>query len=94
MHLQIRVHEDVVHARVETKMHFLIFMKMRKSCENGTIFAKFHFAKIFAKISRKCRENFCENEKSIKFDSDMACMVHVVYFFAITSHLRRIKRHM
>jgi hypothetical protein len=41
---------------------------MRKSCENGTIFAKFReifvFTTIFAKTSRKFREN----EKSIKFD--------------------------
>jgi hypothetical protein len=39
------------------------------------------FAKIFEKVLRKCRENFRENGKSIKFDSDTACMVHVVTFF-------------
>jgi hypothetical protein len=32
-------------------------------------------------FSQKSSENFCENEKSIKFDSDTACMVHVVKFF-------------
>jgi hypothetical protein len=35
--------------RVETKMHFSVFAKMRKSCENGQIFAT------------NFRENFCEN---------------------------------
>jgi hypothetical protein len=66
--------------RVETKMHFSIIAKMPKSYENGTIFGEFSFrenfvfAKIFAKILRKFREI----EKSIKFDSDMTCMVHVV----------------
>jgi hypothetical protein len=44
-------------------MHLSIFAKMQKSCEDGTIFAKFRFH---------------EKEKSIKFDSDTACMVHVV----------------
>jgi hypothetical protein len=71
-----------------------IYQFSRKSCENGMIFAKFPFAEIFvfakilAKISRKFRD------KSIKFDSDTACMVHVVKFFSITSNFRRIKRHM
>jgi hypothetical protein len=50
--------------RVETKMHFLIFAKMRKSCENGMIFAK--------------SPEISFSRKSIKFDSDTACMVHVV----------------
>jgi hypothetical protein len=63
-------------SRVETKMHFSIFAKMRKSCENGKNSAKFRFAKIFvfaimfAKISRK-------------FDSTgiTACMVYGCNFF-------------
>jgi hypothetical protein len=29
-------------------------------------------------VSEKFCENFNEDEKSIKFDSDTACMVHVV----------------
>jgi hypothetical protein len=41
------------------------------------------------KFSPKSYENF---EKSIKFDSGTACMVHVVTFFDITSHFRRIKK--
>jgi hypothetical protein len=32
----------------------------------------------FSQISQKFSENFRENEKYIKFDSDTACMVHVV----------------
>jgi hypothetical protein len=64
--------------RVETKMHFSIFAKMRKSCENGTIFAKLRFAQIFvfAKISRKSHV-ISRKQKSIKFYSDTACILHV-----------------
>jgi hypothetical protein len=42
-------------ARVETKMHFSIFAKMQKSCENGTIFVKFreNVTKILRKYSQK-----------------------------------------
>jgi hypothetical protein len=79
-----------IRTRVETKMQFSFFAKMRKSCDNGTIFANFaNFRefrqflflrkfKIFAIISQNFRENFHENEKSLKYDSDTACMVHVV----------------
>jgi hypothetical protein len=93
-----RLSHTVLH-RVETKMHFSIFAKMQKSLKNRTIFTKFRkilFQEIFF------YENFCKNlmkilrkflrKKSIKFDSDKACMVHVMYFFAITSHFRRIKK--
>jgi hypothetical protein len=41
--------------RVETKMHFSVFAKMRKSCENGQIFAKFR-----DKFSRKSRKFFAK----------------------------------
>ena len=86
-----------VGTRVETKMHFSIFVKMRKSSENGTIFAKFREI-LFRepKILRKFRENFRkngnfrENEKSIKFDSDTCGEIFV---FDISAHCRRIKKH-
>jgi hypothetical protein len=53
--------------RVETKMHFFIFAKIRKSCENGQIFAKFH------KIS--FRENISFSRKfSRKFQKFFAKM--------------------
>jgi hypothetical protein len=48
-------------SRVETKMHFSVFAKMRKSCENGQIFAKFRFAKIF-----RFRENISEFSRNRK----------------------------
>jgi hypothetical protein len=54
--------------RVETKMHFSVFAKMRKSCENGSIFAKFHeisFRENFSfsrKFSRKSQKNFAKIE--------------------------------
>jgi hypothetical protein len=37
--------------RVETKMHFSVFAKMRKLCENGQIFAKFHEISFLENIS-------------------------------------------
>jgi hypothetical protein len=46
-------------------MHFLIFAKMRKSCENGTIFV---FAKIFAKNPLNTA---CENAKTKIFVSTL-----------------------
>jgi hypothetical protein len=39
--LHYLVHRRCGAVRVETKMPFSIFAKMRKSCENGPIFAKF-----------------------------------------------------
>jgi hypothetical protein len=47
---------------VETKMHFSIFAKMRKSCEHGTIF--------FAKT----KINFRENAKTKIFVSTLLVM--------------------
>jgi hypothetical protein len=55
---------------IRTKRHEICSI-LCKSMKNIKVFAK-----IFEKISRKFRENFLENEKSIKFDSDTACMVH------------------
>jgi hypothetical protein len=55
--------KSMVVARVETKMHFSVFAKMRKSCKNGPIFAKFH------KIS--IRKNFCENLEDADFRENL-----------------------
>jgi hypothetical protein len=55
-------------ARVKTKMHFSVFAKMRKSCENHAKIGRFsrNFTKFrFAKIFRFC-ENFRGNEKRRK----------------------------
>jgi hypothetical protein len=61
----------VVGVGLKRKCIFLIFAKMRKSCENRLIFAKtINFAKVFAKM-----------KNLIKFDSDMACMMNAVPFF-------------
>jgi hypothetical protein len=44
--------------RVETKMPFSIFAKMRKSCENGPIFAKFREISFSRKWLRKFKKSF------------------------------------
>jgi hypothetical protein len=44
------------------KMHFPIFAKMRKSCENGLILAKFRFVKRFGVCENfRFRDNFLAN---------------------------------
>jgi hypothetical protein len=77
--------------RVETKMHFswdnFHEISFREICSfSQKIYAKIS---VFAKVSQKFCKNFPENgnfrknfhkkEKSIKFYSDMACMVHVTW---------------
>jgi hypothetical protein len=54
--------------RVETKMHFFNFRDYVKMGQFSRNFTKFRFANIsvFAKISRKFRERFRENETSHK----------------------------
>jgi hypothetical protein len=89
--------DTVLWIRVETKMHCSIFATMQNSCKNETIFAKFCLVKILvfvknlAKISQKFSENFRTNDKYIKFDTDTYMWCN---FFVITSHFRRINRHM
>jgi hypothetical protein len=55
----------LLYTRVETKMPFSIFAKMRKSCENGPIFAKFR--EISFRKNFRFRENFRENLTKFSF---------------------------
>jgi hypothetical protein len=71
-------------------MHFSIFAKMRKSCENGSIFAK------FCEISFCANFRFRENVAKTKNPLNLTVIRHARYMWCnfLPSHFRRIKRHM
>jgi ribosomal protein S21 len=92
---EVQAHNlDSTLRRVETKFFCVsIFVKMRKSCKNGLIFAKFHemsFRENLTKISRK--QNISRKRK---VSWNFTVIPHawcVVSLFYITPHFGRIKR--
>jgi hypothetical protein len=65
--------------RIETKMHFSFFAKMRKACENGLFLRNFtNFREIQAKIiaEEKKFAKYFRKKRKIFFYVDTAGMVH------------------
>jgi hypothetical protein len=74
--------------RVEKKMQFSIFEKVRKLCQNAPIFAKFHkisFLKNFPENKgRYCRKNFRENNCYFRENENFVQKVSNVHMLQYT----------